>query len=40
MGETVSTISASTAQLSQMASHRLLLLFKKDAEMAKPMRAA
>lgn len=36
MGDTVSTISASTAQLSQMASQRLLLLFRKDADSARP----
>ena len=35
MGETVSTSSASTVQLSHMASHLLLLLFRNDADMAK-----
>lgn len=35
MGETVSTSSASTVQLSHMASHLLLLLFRKEADMAR-----
>ena len=33
MGETLSTSSAFAPQLSQMASQRLLLLFRKDAMM-------
>ena len=31
MGETLSTMSIWSGQFSQMGSHRLLLLFRKDA---------
>lgn len=40
MGETLSTISALTPQLSQMASQRLLLLFRKEAMMCSSSAAA